>query len=264
MLTLVPLFFLFGWMLPADFLAVPFRIPQQVPKGIPLSMVEDSIDDMYFGCQTEMMEKVQKNYLRKEMRNQEFKKAWSRAAKCATKKPDGEDKALTKAHMQAICVYSRNDIYKMFNDAVRTQGPDYQTTFKFHSLHFLLTSAVQILNQDHHCHTTYRRTESTFTGRVNERIRFGAFASSSYKTDLTRFGHQTCFKIQTCFGADLKNYPVLGDHEKEVLIPPYETFKVTKKSTGQDIDKELEDCEVVYELKSVGIVSRLNCKAVTS
>ncbi|KAK7910188.1 hypothetical protein WMY93_014872 [Mugilogobius chulae] len=72
------------------------------------------------------------------------------------------------------------------------------------------------------CQTTYRRSKLKFTGEVNQEIRFGAFASTSKRTDLTTFGKETCFHIKTCFGAYLKHYPILGDHEQEVLIPPYE------------------------------------------
>lgn len=249
--TLVPLCFLFGWMLPADSM-----------EDIPLSMVEDSVDDMYDGCQPEMMKKVKKDYFEKEMQNKEFKDAWSNAASCAIKKPRVEDKSLTKDHMQAICVYTGNDIYEMFNEAVLKQGPVYNTTFRFHSLHFLLTSAIQILNPKHHCYTTYRRTTRTFTGLENMLFRFGTFASSSYNKGLTTFGSKTCFKIKTCFGAYLRHYSTFGDVELEVLIPPYETFRVTKKMIGQGKHTELEDCEVVYELGSAGVKSQLNCREI--
>ncbi|XP_074539387.1 ecto-ADP-ribosyltransferase 4-like [Halichoeres trimaculatus] len=263
MLTLVPLCLLLFWMLPADSMGAPFDFPPgQTNQDIPLSFVEGSIDDMYNGCQKKMMEKVLKNYLKKELQDQDFKDAWSRAARCARKRPKAEDRALTRAHMRALCVYTSDDVYEKFNEAVRTQGSAYNTTFRFHSLHFLLTSAVQILNRKHLCHTTYRRTRSVFTGRVNETIRFGTFASSSYKKDLIYFGSQTCFKIKTCSGAYLKEYSVYQDHEAEVLIPPYEAFKITRKMTGQGKEKGLQDCKAVYELERTDEESRLNCRNV--
>ncbi|KAK2916858.1 hypothetical protein Q8A67_001232 [Cirrhinus molitorella] len=46
-------------------------------------------------------------------------------------------------------------------------------------------------------------------------------------------------------------------HEKEVLIPPYEKFKVTAVKTRKG-QKDLW-CETVYELKSSGNRSDLNC-----
>ncbi len=53
----------------------------------------------------------------------------------------------------------------------------------------------------------------------------------------------------------MTNYSRL-DHEKEVLIPPYEKFKVTDvKTKGQ----KGAWCETVFTLKSTGIKSYLNC-----
>ncbi|CAJ1052713.1 erythroblast NAD(P)(+)--arginine ADP-ribosyltransferase-like [Xyrichtys novacula] len=261
MLIFLPLCLFFGLMLPADFMAIRFNFPQQkTDQNFPLNMVEDSVDDMYFGCSQKMTEKVKAVYFVEEMKSKAFADAWNKALECAKKKPMVEDRALTKDHMQAICVYTANDIYSTFNGAVRTQGGDY-SAFKFHSLHYLLTSAIQILNSNNHCHTTYRRTSVKFTGQENQTIRFGSFASSSFYEGLTDFGNETCFKIKTCSGAFLKNYSTFDD-EAEVLIPPYETFRITKNITGPRKYGELKDCKVVYELESAGSASRLNCKAV--
>lgn len=207
-----------------------------------------------------MDEKVKTIYFNDEMQDPEFNETWSSAAECANQKPDPEDKALTTDHMQAICVYTCNDLYEQFNTAVRTQGPNYNTTFKYRSLHFYLTSAIQILNSKKNCSTTYRRTTSSFTGIENSIIRFGAFASSSFKKDLIHFGNKTCFKIKTCLGAYLKHYSSFCTAEEEVLIPPCEKFKVTKKVVGPGEYKGLEDCEVVFELENVGYNSTLNCR----
>ncbi|XP_074539410.1 ecto-ADP-ribosyltransferase 4-like [Halichoeres trimaculatus] len=259
--TLVPLFFLFVWMLPADSIGLSFRIPQrQANPNIPLSMAEESVDDMYFGCHREMMI-LRSKYFQKEIKNAVFANAWYNAARCAKKKPRVEDKALTTAHMHAICVYTSDDIYTTFNNAVRTQGPVYNTRFKFHSLHFLLTSAIQILKSNNHCYITYRRTKNVMTGHENQVVRFGTFASSSFKTNLIDFGNQTCFKIKTCFGAYLKNYPAYDNDEEEVLIPPYEKFRITNKMIGSVV-RDLQDCKIVYVLESAGVLSTQNCKAV--
>ncbi|GLD71365.1 T-cell ecto-ADP-ribosyltransferase 1-like isoform X1 [Lates japonicus] len=95
-------------------------------------------------------------------------------------------------------------------------------------MHFWLTSAIQILSDNMTCHTTYRRTDLLFTAKLNHIVRFGFFASSSFKTTLTQFGTKTCFEIKTCSGAFLGNYSDLGTEEEEVLIPPYELFMVVK------------------------------------
>ncbi|XP_076585260.1 erythroblast NAD(P)(+)--arginine ADP-ribosyltransferase-like [Chaetodon auriga] len=250
------------WMLPVDSMTIRLNFTLR-DVGIPLSMAEDSVDDMYFGCDDAMMETVKYKYFEEEKNMNPFVDAWSEAEKCAKRKlKHRKDMALTKDHLQAICVYTADKMYKMFNDAVRTQRSLYRSSFKFHSLHFLLTSAIQILNNNYYCHNTYRRTNVKFTGKVNQIIRFGSFTSSSYRADLRDFGNETCFKIKTCSGAFLKKYSYYDD-EAEVLIPPYETFNITEIMNGQVNIQGLRDCKVVYVLESAGAKSSLNCNVLT-
>uniref|UniRef100_UPI0009B3CF15 ecto-ADP-ribosyltransferase 4-like n=1 Tax=Monopterus albus TaxID=43700 RepID=UPI0009B3CF15 len=224
----------------------------------PLDMAEKSVDDMYCGCNKEMMELVQHKYLKKEFSGL-FANAWKVAKRCAKRKrrtnPD-----LTELHLTAICLYTANEVYQKFNKAVRTERDEYTSSFKFHSLHYLLASAIQILNNNYNCLTTYRRTNVRFTGNVNQIIRFGSFASSSFKKNLKNFGHESCFQIETCFGGYLKHYSTFGAKEKEVLIPPYEVFKITEIIRGKKKIRGLSDCKVVYILKHEGAKSQLNCK----
>ncbi|XP_014857276.1 PREDICTED: erythroblast NAD(P)(+)--arginine ADP-ribosyltransferase-like [Poecilia mexicana] len=229
--------------------------------GDPLDMAVNSVDDRYSTCAAKMEAKVKTTYFEREMKNNVFSKAWNAAKNCADrnmKNKEPGDKALTKDHMQAICVYTAGgpaDFFKAFNDAVRTNRQKYGSSFPFHSLHFWLTRAIQILNHNK-CYTTFRRTTCTLTGEINQEIRFGSFASSSKLSTLTKFGKTTCFKITTCYGGYLKKYAALGDHEQEVLIPPYETFKIISK----DKPLELSDCKTVYVLKPTGVQSNLNCQ----
>nr|XP_054599525.1 erythroblast NAD(P)(+)--arginine ADP-ribosyltransferase-like [Nothobranchius furzeri] len=108
---------------------------------------------------------------------------------------------------------------------------------------------------------TYRRPK-TFTGMVNQEIRFGIFASSSILSNLSQFGYAMCYKINTCNGAYLKEYPVLGKFEQEVLIPPYEKFRITKKYETKECKsaENLSDCEIGYVLESTGVLSNLDCQ----
>ncbi|XP_074486759.1 ecto-ADP-ribosyltransferase 5-like [Sebastes fasciatus] len=249
MLIFAPFCLLLCCMLPAD--AVPI---------FPLSMEEDSVDDMYRGCDAAMMETVKNKYIEEETTKGPFSGVWEEAKYFVDKKfEQRENKALTKDHILAICVYTGNDVYEVFNAAVRTNRSIYGSSFQFHSLHYLLTSAIQILNNNNNCRTTYRRVRTSFTGKVNQIIWFGSFASSSKRTDLKHFGSETCFKIKTCSGAYLKKYSPFG-YEREVLIPPYEKFNITKKSDGPGQFQGLEDCKRVFVLESAGVVSRLNCK----
>lgn len=47
----------------------------------------------------------------------------------------------------------------------------------------------------------------------------------------------------------MKHYSAFWDLEQEVLIPPYEMFKMTAKKRGGDVEG-LTDCEVVYVLET--------------
>ncbi|XP_040002554.1 T-cell ecto-ADP-ribosyltransferase 1-like [Xiphias gladius] len=249
------------WILPGDSVKIRFSLTsRRANQAIQMSMVKNAVDDMYFGCNQTMTKKVDK-YFKKENTGA-FAKIWKKAESCANKRLKHKaerDEALTKDHMQAICAYTSNykQFYKTFNDHVRNNMSIYSSSFPFHALHFWLTSAVQILSNDVNCVTTYRRTSLAFTGEVNQIIRFGFFASSSYKTTLTHFGHKTCFEIKTCSGAFLKHYSYIGTKEEEVLIPPYEMFRITM---GPPV-AGLGDCGVVHILQSVGVQSNLNCKA---
>ncbi|XP_054897135.1 erythroblast NAD(P)(+)--arginine ADP-ribosyltransferase-like isoform X2 [Poeciliopsis prolifica] len=237
----------------------------QDDRSIPLDMVDSSVDDMYSTCATKMEAKVKGTYFKKEMRDV-FKNVWISSEKCAKKKikeRERGDGALTKDHLQAICAYTAGgpeNLYKTFNDAVRTNRAQYSSTFPFHSLHFWLTRAIQVLKtRDGKCRTTFRRTKSQFTGVVSKVIRFGTFTSTSNLPTLTSFGTTTCFEIRTCHGAYLKKYPKLGDKEQEVLIPPYETFKIISKDKPI---QQLSDCKTVYILNSTGVQSNLDCQLI--
>ncbi|KAM4584091.1 ecto-ADP-ribosyltransferase 4-like [Odontesthes bonariensis] len=233
------------------------RIFPSRDDSFPLNMAKDSVDDMYSGCGKKMEKIVKEKYFKNELSNEVFRSAWEKAKNCANrnKKTNEDDKALTDYHKHAICVYTSGyrGFYEKFNEAVRTNRTIYDTLFPYHSLHFWLTGAVQILKK--RCFTTYRRTKAEFIGKVKQIIRFGSFTSTSKLSNLTQFGEKTCFKIQTCSGAYLKEYPLLRDREQEVLIPPYEQFKITKKCKS----RKILDCEMVYVLKSAGNKSNLNC-----
>uniref|UniRef100_A0A4W5MV14 NAD(P)(+)--arginine ADP-ribosyltransferase n=1 Tax=Hucho hucho TaxID=62062 RepID=A0A4W5MV14_9TELE len=269
-LTFAVLYLMKAWTLGVDSKMVLLSQPG-LHSPIPLDMVPNSVDDMYQSCTERMYKKVQKEYLPNENSNVRiFKQAWMKAEGCANdvEKRFKEDKSkynpeeLTHDHIKAICAYTAelSQIYPVFNQAVRTNRTEYTTSFHFHSLHFLLTDAIRLLKLNQKtCPTTYRRTNMEFVSKVNKVIRFGLFASSSFLNNFTHFGEKSCFEIETCFGADLKSYPEMGNFEKEVLIPPYEVFKVTAVLKKKK-DKNLW-CDVVYKLKSIKAPkSNLNCK----
>ncbi|KAF7641449.1 hypothetical protein LDENG_00280980 [Lucifuga dentata] len=221
-------------------------------------MAERSVDDMYNGCRAAMMQMVETKY-KEEIK--QFEETWNKAEKCADRNMRDKlpvDQALTKDHMQAICVYTHGYkmFHKIFNEAVRTGREQYGTSFPYHSFHFLLTIAVQLLKENQDCSTVYRRSFRRFSGDVGQIIRFGSYASCSFKKSLIYFGKESCFQITTCHGASLKKYSYIHI-EEEVLITPYEMFKITKI-----LKAGLHDCKVIYFMESAGVQSNLNCKAV--
>ncbi|KAM3867754.1 NAD(P)(+)--arginine ADP-ribosyltransferase 1-like [Diretmus argenteus] len=238
---------------------------------LPLDMAPRSVDDMYTGCKDKMGNKVKKEYLQNERnKDRNFTQAWAEAERYYNKRwrkrrPPG---ALGKQQVMAIYVYSLDKpaVYLDFNHAVRTQKSKYKTTFRYHALHFLLSDAIQTLNarkpEAERCLTSYRRVDGDF-GRenvLNKEMRFGSFTSSSlgWYPSASRFGDKSCFEIVTCSGADVSLFSKLGEAEREVLIPPYEVFKVAKVRRRSE-EKGLP-CEVVYNVKSTGkTLSSLNC-----
>uniref|UniRef100_A0A3Q3MT06 NAD(P)(+)--arginine ADP-ribosyltransferase n=1 Tax=Mastacembelus armatus TaxID=205130 RepID=A0A3Q3MT06_9TELE len=234
---------------------------------IPLDMALKSVDDMYQGCNDKMKAKAREVYLPNEKNiNSDFTKAWDDAElnyKKKYKKKRRPSTGLEKEQALAIYVYTleKPNVYVDFNNAVRTQRSEYNTKFTYHALHFFLTDALQALKKKHeNCLTVFRRVNTHFSQNVlNMEIRFGSFASSSLgKYPQERFGDKSCFEIETCFGADISLYSKYTESEGEVLIPPYEIFKVIDIKTRSK--QKVLPCEVVYKLKSTRTpVSYLNC-----
>lgn len=221
-----------------------------------LDMALDSIDDQFDGCSKNMTRQVQTHFLKKEMLDKTigFGEAWKTSKNHSH--PQGN---LTRNHSIAIYVYTGSKVYDQFNTDIRNGKQAYkQKAFKWYSLYFWLTEAIQILKKtQQECKLTYRGTSVEFYKNVsNKEIRFGSFASSSLNQSLakSKFGKLSCFKIYTCHGADVSDY---SQHpkEEEVLIPPYEKFIVTNVRN----DQKDNWCDTVYTLNSSGIKSNLNC-----
>ncbi|KAK7910203.1 hypothetical protein WMY93_014887 [Mugilogobius chulae] len=197
---------------------------------IELSMMDECIDDMFNNCIKEMEEQVQKIYFPRELKNENFKMAWDLSEDCAKQRLQRMQRkysGLTINHTRAICVYTEEEpnMYVPLNAALRRGAAKYNTTdFQYHALYFWLTTALQILKSSN---TAYRKTWDVYNGQVNQTIRFGYFASSSLKPDLSGFGNTTCFHIKTQLGAYIEDHSAVKG-EDEVLIPSYEKFKIIK------------------------------------
>ncbi|KAG5285815.1 hypothetical protein AALO_G00007760 [Alosa alosa] len=234
---------------------------RSLSKKWALNIAPNSVDDAYTSCTNEMSKRISKCLASDMKTNDDFKTAWNTAKKQVDKKENPRN-GLTVNHAIAIRVYTNEkpNIYNQFNKAVHDCKDTYKTKFNYHALHFLLTDALKHLKENQkdqeQCVNTYRRTNEDFDKNVvNMEIRFGRFTSASLSDPPTRFGQKSCFKIYTCHGAALGNYSHL-QHEKEVLIPPYEKFKVVSVEVS---DKEDRWCDVVYTLTSTGTLSNLDC-----
>ncbi|XP_042609937.1 ecto-ADP-ribosyltransferase 5-like [Cyprinus carpio] len=240
-------------------LVVLGQVHRAAAKGeiFPLDMAEDSVDDQYDGCTEKMTQLVETKYLENEKSaSPEFKSKWENGEENAMKPEDN----LEKKHSVAIYVYTGKKIYRDFNEAVRSDKGKYKTmAFKWYSLHFLLTEAIQILKKTQpKCYSTYRGVNIMLNKDVlNKKVRLGSFTSSSHDRSVAqRFGNVSCFEIHTCEGAELIKYSQFPK-VKEVLIPPYETFIVTEVKTKSN-QTDLW-CETVFTLNNTGKISYLNC-----
>ncbi|XP_076153312.1 ecto-ADP-ribosyltransferase 5-like [Alosa pseudoharengus] len=238
-------------------------------QALPLDMAVDSVDDQYQGCRDNMAEMVKTEYLPRELENTTvFGRAWRQVIHVSENQLHC-DHSLTRNHCIALYVYTGEDAYFDFNQAVRKGKLNYTTgTYEWYSLQFYLTEAVQILTGKqetgkNNCKITYRGTNHAFdkTNVLDKEVRFGSFASSSFVFEKAQeFGTKSCFNITTCYGAAIQNYSEYSD-EEEVLIPPYEKFIVTdvlEKTKYPDLW-----CDTVYVLNSTGTRSDLNCAVAT-
>lgn len=229
-------------------------------------MAPDSVDDMYSGCRDAMMTEMPKYLENEKNKDARLKEAWATAERLYKWK---SPPAVGREQTLAIFVYTfvTGNMYRYLNDAVRSQQLQYKTTFGYHALHFLLTDAIQSINSrrldnlvegEERCLTVYRRVKERFRRDVvNTQFRFGAFTSTSMGRypDPNVFGTESCFEIVTCMGGDFSLYSKYKN-EGEVVIPPYEVFKVVEVLQNQpDLP-----CDVVYKVESTEEpVSNLNC-----
>lgn len=175
-----------------------------------------------------------------------FSQAWSDAEQKAR---EPAHKHMEKHHSIAIYMYTNIMLQPVKRDleTAHRSGKQLKQTFESHSLYFSLSEAIQILKHSQvTCLSTNYRTETLLNLNIsNKQIRFSTFILGSDGWNFTM--NASCFEVYTCFGAEITHYSALKQ-DSQVLIPPYEVFKVT------DIETDTQRCKVVYRLKS-----NLNC-----
>ncbi|XP_062374461.1 ecto-ADP-ribosyltransferase 4-like [Sardina pilchardus] len=235
-----------------------------------LDMKENCVDDQYQDCTEITSHVIENTYLKDELkRSKNFSAAWSKGQKWCSSNKKGNDLGGIN-YCIALYVYTllKPPIYRAFNGDTRNGTAQYTgKTYKWYSLHFLLTRAVQVLKDEEKrkgtkCRVVYRRTKDQFQKDVlNKEIRFGSFSSSSIEKTVEDFGDVSCFEITTCHGAYITDYSA-NPAQEEVLIPPYETFKVTEVSEKRHNTGLW--CDTVYKLERTGTRSDLNCAVARS
>ncbi|XP_066444611.1 GPI-linked NAD(P)(+)--arginine ADP-ribosyltransferase 1 isoform X2 [Eleutherodactylus coqui] len=229
-----------------------------------LDMAPTSFDDQYNGCSDAMEEEIPQLFQLEYSTNKEFADAWDTATfkwQQDMKKSLRLPKGFKDEYAIALLAYTINGpLHKVFNEAVRETGQSkeyYLRNFRFKVLHYYLTKALQVLDgvETPACHEVFRGIRGIkFKSESRKPVRFGQFTSSS-KNDQNalQFGEDTFFSIRTCYGVNIKNFSFFPG-EEEVLIPPFEKFKVTNFTRGRERN--------IIALQSMEKSSVYNCELV--
>ncbi|XP_062892775.1 uncharacterized protein LOC134339918 [Mobula hypostoma] len=241
---------------------------------IQLSMENNSAAYIY--TQSKESDMLAIEYLKKERGiNKTLDKAWREALDERQTDPRLSKapvpRGLREQHVVAIIAYTlETPLYSQFNTAMRMYGANdsvYAEKFPFKSFQYLLSVAIQRLREvlGKTPQPTYRRMRKKSSGKVGSRMKFGYFASTSCKQGEEEFGKKTIFTIFSQYGAQIENYSSIPG-EEEVLIPPYEAFKITRyqpRTDGVDISLETDGVagiRVRVERGSEGEMRVLRCE----
>ncbi|KAM4907994.1 erythroblast NAD(P)(+)--arginine ADP-ribosyltransferase-like [Sylvia borin] len=232
-------------------------VATEVTTLVPLDMALDSFDDQYRGCRHAMTELLPALNHLEFQQNPLFARVWVKAADEWWRRGPPVT-PLSPAQAIALMTYTMKDMYKQFNDAVCVAGRsrrEYRDNFHFKVLHFLLTDALATLRDTRgpRCHHVFWGVRGVrFQARPGDTVRFGRFASTSLRQEIAQqFGTDTVFQVQTWQGVDIREFSS-NPSEEEVLIPPFETFRIT--SVTQEGDR------AQIQLCSAGTFSKYSCE----
>ncbi|XP_062050853.1 ecto-ADP-ribosyltransferase 4 [Lepus europaeus] len=234
----------------------------EVAIKINFDLAPDSFDDQYQGCSKQVMEELsQGDYFMKELQAyKNYSRVWHKAHLTWLNLAKALPENMTITHAVAILVYTlnsnvRSDFMRAMTSVARTPQ-QYEHSFHFKYLHYYLTSAIQLLRKEmlmknnSLCYEVHHGTKDVyFEAYIGAIVRFGQFLYTSLlREEAQKFGNQTLFTILTCLGAPVQDFSL----KKEVLIPPYELFEVTKMSYYPG--------GYWVQLRSAGNLSTYNCQ----
>ncbi|KAM3680694.1 erythroblast NAD(P)(+)--arginine ADP-ribosyltransferase-like [Ammospiza maritima maritima] len=220
-----------------------------------LDMAPDSFDDQYQGCGPAMKAALPALNRSEFEQNKEFAEVWVKAAaKWQTRGPP--ESPLSPDQATAIMAFSMTDP-RTFNDVLRVVGHsrhEYRDNFHFKTLHFLLTDALATLRdaQNGQCRDAFLKVcDTRFETQPGETIRFGHFMPVLLSKQIGECPGETMLELRTCHGVEIQ---LFSEHPEPeiVLIPPFETFKVTQYTLKGD--------KTQIQLQSTGTYSKYNCE----
>lgn len=227
-----------------------------------MDMAPHSFDDQYQGC-IHLMEAELEELNRTEFANEVYAEEWRNATEKWQRRWGRVSSPMVLQQDQAIAVLAytmEGELYRVFNNATLTAGRSrqhYLSSYPFKTLHFLLSRALHTLreSQTQPCYNVFRGVNNTrFTAQQGTVVRFGQFTSSSLQKKVAEFfGQDTFFSVETCYGVPIKDLSTFPG-EDEVLIPPFEQFRVTNSTytAGRSF----------IQLRSQGKSSTYNCEFV--
>lgn len=153
-----------------------------------------------------------------------------------------EELGLTENEVYAVICYTleKPPVYRFFNgDTRKGYGGD---GMDFPILTYLLQEACRkILSSTPKTERTkivYRGVSIPFAAKVGQKVRFGSYTSSTASKDVAESFRQdnegTQFVIESKIGASIKSFSAFPE-EEEVLLPPYEVYRVIKVEESPSI-----------------------------
>ncbi|XP_071274261.1 erythroblast NAD(P)(+)--arginine ADP-ribosyltransferase-like [Agelaius tricolor] len=223
---------------------------------IPRDMAPDSFDDQYQGCGPAMKAALPALNSSEFEQNKEFAEVWVKAA-AEWQSRGPPESPLSPDQATAIMAFTMGHFSRTFNDALHVAGrsrQEYRDNFHFKTLHFLLTDALATLRdaQNGQCRDAFLMVCGTrIEAQRGDTVRFSQFMPIFLSKQTGECPGETMLEVHTCHGVDVTLFSKHPEH-KIVLIPPFETFKVTQYT--QEGDK------TQIQLQSTGTYSKYNCE----
>ncbi|XP_074415737.1 erythroblast NAD(P)(+)--arginine ADP-ribosyltransferase-like [Zonotrichia albicollis] len=222
---------------------------------IPLDMAPYSFDDQYQGCGPAMKAALLTLSGSEFQQNEEFAEVWVKAA-TAWQSRGPPVSPLSPDQATAIMAFTMTNP-RTFNDAVSVVGRSrqlYRDNFQFKTLHFLLTDALSTLRdaQKGQCRDAVLNVCNTrFETQRGATVRFSQFMMVFQSEEIGECPSEARLELRTCHGVEIQFFSEFPE-PAIVLIPPFETFKVTQYT--QEGDK------TQIQLQSTGTYSKYNCE----